>query len=80
MTDHIVVEHGTLPADGIYHELRARSVNDGVTDVDALLAGKPQAMAINSDGAFMLFCVGDAINSRNVHAAIYDSLRLCKDI
>ncbi|MFO1171812.1 MAG: NADH:flavin oxidoreductase [Hyphomicrobiaceae bacterium] len=80
VADHIVVEHGTMPADGLYHELRARSVNDGVTDVDALLAGMPQAMTINADGGFQLFRVGDAINSRNVHAAIYDSLRLCKDI
>jgi len=27
----------------------------------------------------MLFRVGDAVASRNIHAAIYDSLRLCKE-
>ena len=27
----------------------------------------------------MLFRVGDALASRDIHAAIYDSLRLCKE-
>jgi hypothetical protein len=34
----------------------------------------------NPDGAFRLYRIGDAVASRNVHAAIYDALRLCKDI
>ena len=33
----------------------------------------------NKKGDFFLFRVGDAISSRNIHAAIYDSLRICKD-
>lgn len=33
----VVIEHGTVPVDGLYHALRAGSVNDGVTDVGALL-------------------------------------------
>ena len=45
----------------------------------ALLAGRPQTVAHNPDGRFQLFRVGDAVTSRNIHAAIYDSLRLCKD-
>jgi hypothetical protein len=31
-------------------------------------------------GAFQLFRIGDAVASRNIHAAIYDALRLCKDL
>ena len=46
----------------------------------ALIAGRPQAVATNPDGHFQLFRVGDAVSSRNIHAAIYDSLRLCKDL
>lgn len=80
VVDHVVIEHGTLPSDGLFHSCRARSRNDGVTDIDALLAGRPQDMNVNPDGAFMLFRVGDAVNSRNIHAAIFDSLRLCKDL
>jgi len=34
----------------------------------------------NPDGAFALFRIGDAVASRNIHAAIYDTLRLLKDI
>jgi hypothetical protein len=33
----------------------------------------------NPKGAFHLVRVGDAIASRNIHAAIYDSLRLSKN-
>jgi hypothetical protein len=31
-------------------------------------------------GNYYLHRVGDAISSRNIHAAIYDSLRICKNI
>ena len=29
---------------------------------------------------YLLYRVGDAASSRNVHAAIFDALRLCKDL
>ena len=77
VVDHIVIEHGTLPLDGLYHELRSQASNRGVTDYEALLDGRPQQGA--GEG-FLLFRVGDAVTSRNIHAAIYDSLRLCKDL
>ena len=79
VADHIVIEHGTVPIDDLYQELRSSSRNDGILDQDALLRGEPQRMNLNPDGRFMLFHVGDAVASRNIHAAIYDSLRLCKD-
>ena len=34
----------------------------------------------NPKGNYYLYRVGDAISSRNIHAAIYDSLRICKNI
>jgi 2,4-dienoyl-CoA reductase-like NADH-dependent reductase (Old Yellow Enzyme family)/thioredoxin reductase len=73
--DQVIVEHGTLPADGLYRELREESANNGVTDLDALLAGirQPHAKA----GAFELHRIGDAAASRNIHAAILDAIRLC---
>ena len=49
--DQIVVEHGTLPADALYRELRAHSANDGVTDIDALLAIKPQPRMLRPGAA-----------------------------
>ena len=77
--DQVVVEHGTLPLDGLYHELRSDSANLGEVDLDALIANRPQQLTSNPEGTFELFRVGDAVASRNIHAAIYDSLRLCKE-
>jgi 2,4-dienoyl-CoA reductase-like NADH-dependent reductase (Old Yellow Enzyme family) len=79
VVDQVVVEHGTMPADELYFELKPISSNRGEVDLDALLAGRPQRTRSNPDGRFQLFRVGDAVASRNIHAAIYDSLRLCKD-
>ena len=78
--DQVVVEHGTLPMADLYEELKPRSVNLGEVDHRALLAGRPQEVVRNADGRFRLFRVGDAVASRNIHAAIFDSLRLAKDI
>ena len=49
-------------------------------DHDALVAGRPQGRATHPDGAFQLFRIGDAVPARNAHAAIYDALRLVKDL
>jgi 2,4-dienoyl-CoA reductase-like NADH-dependent reductase (Old Yellow Enzyme family) len=75
--DQIIVEHGTRPADELYRALREGSANDGVTDLPALLALEPQPREIRPKASFELHRVGDAVASRNVHAAILDSLRLC---
>ena len=80
LVDQVVVEHGTLPAAELFHELAPLARNEGEVDLAALIAGRPQAIARNEGGEFMLFRVGDAVASRNVHAAIYDSLRLCKEL
>jgi len=77
VVDQVVVEHGTLPLDNLYYALRPGSSNRGEVDYRALLAGRPQTLTSNPDGRYQLFRVGDAVASRNIHAAIYDSLRLC---
>ncbi|NNE63224.1 MAG: FAD-dependent oxidoreductase, partial [Gammaproteobacteria bacterium] len=78
--DQIIVNHGTIPLDDLYFELKADSCNRGAIDYDALLAGKPQRLNENPHGKFQLFRIGDAVSARNTHAAIYDALRLMKDI
>ena len=80
LVDQVVVEHGTLPLDDLYFALKPGSSNRGEVDHPALLAGRPQTLMRNPDGRYQLFRVGDAVASRNIHAAIYDSLRLCKDL
>lgn len=77
--DQVICDHGTLPNDELYLELKEFSTNRGALNQRALIEGRQQEKSINSAGKFMLFRVGDAIASRNIHAAIYDSLRLCKN-
>ena len=76
----VVVEHGTLPAAELYFALKPDSSNGGEVDYAALLAGRPQAVLSNPEGRYRMFRIGDAVSSRNVHAAIFDALRLCKDL
>ena len=75
VVDHVVVEHGTLPADELYHALKDGSRNGGAVDVEGLARGAPDEIVTNQAGAYLLYRVGDAVSSRNVHAAIYDALQ-----
>jgi len=75
--DQVVVEHATLPIDDVYFALKEGSVNRGAVDYTALTSGAPQAIRANPDGAYRLFRIGDAVASRNIHAAIFDAVRLC---
>jgi 2,4-dienoyl-CoA reductase-like NADH-dependent reductase (Old Yellow Enzyme family) len=76
--DQVIVEHGSIPADELYFELRPGSRNVGEVDYAALIANKPQTAEGNPDGTYQLFRIGDAVSSRNIHAAIYDALRLVR--
>ena len=78
--DQIIVNHGTLPLDELYFELKPESSNGGEVSHDQLLAGQGQTVVRNADGRFQLFRIGDAVAARNTHAAIYDGLRIAKDI
>ncbi len=80
VVDQVVVENGTLPLADLYLDLKERSSNLGEVDIEALIAGQPQTRVNNPAGNFQLFRIGDAVSSRNIHAAIYDALRLCKDL
>ena len=80
VVDQIVVNHGTIPLDELYFELKPLSRNLGETSYDELIAGRAQSVMRNPHGQFQLFRIGDAVAARNTHAAIYDALRLAKDI
>jgi hypothetical protein len=81
VVDQVVVENGSAPNDSLYWELKHRSVNGGETDLATLFDSRPQPVLSErlGDGRFALFRVGDCISPHNIHAAIYDALRLCKD-
>jgi pyruvate/2-oxoglutarate dehydrogenase complex dihydrolipoamide dehydrogenase (E3) component len=78
--DQVVADHGTRPNADLYFDLKAGSSNLGEVDYDALINGRPQEIVNNSDGTYRLFRIGDAVTSRDIHAAIYDALRLMKDV
>ncbi len=78
--DQVVVNHGTRPLDELYFELKPHSINLGAVNHRELLAGLSQSTKKNPGGHFELYRIGDAIAARNTHAAIYDALRLVKDI
>jgi 2,4-dienoyl-CoA reductase-like NADH-dependent reductase (Old Yellow Enzyme family) len=75
--DAVVVDHGVLANDELYHAMLKGSCNGGKVDYRALMAGEPQPV---TDDGYQLFRIGDAVAGRNIHAAIYDALRLCKDL
>ncbi|SHJ09522.1 hypothetical protein SAMN05444000_10533 [Shimia gijangensis] len=78
--DQVVVNYGTMPLDDLYFDLKPLSSNAGEVDYEALIDGQVQTVSRNADGGFQLFRIGDAVSARNTHAAIYDALRLVKDI
>ena len=80
LVDHIVIEHGTVPVDELYQELCSKSINDGVTDIPSIIDNQRQPYKESKIASFNLYRVGDAVASRNIHAAIFDSRRLCQNL
>ena len=78
--DQIVGEHGTLPNDDLYFQLKPHSKNLGEVDLRAMATFDSPQIEANSDGTFHLFRIGDAWTSRNVHAAMLDAVRVCKEL
>ncbi|MFV2093328.1 MAG: FAD-dependent oxidoreductase, partial [Hyphomicrobiales bacterium] len=71
----VIVEHGTAPVDEIYFELKPQAANRGSIDYTAMASGRQAFPIIDHDAPFILYRIGDAVASRNIHAAIYDGLR-----
>jgi pyruvate/2-oxoglutarate dehydrogenase complex dihydrolipoamide dehydrogenase (E3) component len=74
--DQVVVEHGTAPMEELYLALKPLSRNRGAVDYAALLGSGEVFPVGNPEAAFTLYRIGDAVASRNIHAGIYDALRL----
>lgn len=79
LVDHVVAENGTVPMDALYHALKPGARNLGVVNHDRLIAGDLPFDTHNQDGRYMLARIGDCVASRNVHAALFDAIRVCKD-
>lgn len=75
--DHVVVERGTAPMDDLYEAAKPRSINGGQLDLAAFARGQPQPRPDRAGEGFVLYRIGDASASRDIHTAIYDAYRLC---
>lgn len=78
IADNIVVEYGTIPADGLTEALRGNARNNGTTDIDTLISGKPQPPGVRPEAPYELHRIGDAVTSRNIATAVLDAFRLCR--
>jgi hypothetical protein len=67
---------GIKPLDELYFSLVPYSKNNGEIDYNKFINGEEQNIINNNKSKFNLFRIGDAVSSRNIHAAIYDALRL----
>jgi hypothetical protein len=76
----VVGDYATLPNAELYEELKPLSRNLGETDLKAMAAGQPQQVNRNPEGKFFLHRIGDAWAARNIHAAMLDAMRLCKEM
>lgn len=80
VVDQVVIENGTRPNEALYYELKPESVNKGQIDVETLYSNAAQPVLSEPQNGMILWRLGDAVSQRNIHAAIYDALRLCKDL
>ena len=76
IVDHIVIERGIGSLAGVYEALKPTSRNAGIVDLSALVSNQLVLPEVNTEGTFDLVRIGDAISGRNLHAAIYDALRI----
>ncbi len=80
LVDQVVIECGTLPVDDVYFELREASRNHGEIELDAFAECRLEPIERNPSGRFLLFRIGDAVASRNIHAAMYDAIRIANHL
>ncbi len=76
----VVIENGTQSNSDLYDAIVPHSINGGEVNLDDLLNGRPQTSVRNASGEFQVFRIGDAISSRNIHAAMLDAARICRAI
>ncbi|WP_407334188.1 NAD(P)-binding protein [Enterovibrio sp. 27052020O] len=80
VVDQVVIENGVRPDEALYYAFKEGSRNHGQVDLEALYAAKPQPIFAEQGEGYLLYRLGDCNAPRNIHAAIYDALRLCKDL
>jgi pyruvate/2-oxoglutarate dehydrogenase complex dihydrolipoamide dehydrogenase (E3) component len=80
VVDQVIGDYGTVPNLDLYKALKPISRNLGDMDLKTLAAAAAQTIETNPDGSFFLYRIGDAWACRNIHAAMLDAMRICKDL
>ena len=80
VVDQVVIENGIRPNEELYYALKQESCNKGQINNEALFDAAPQPILAEAHDSMILWRLGDCVSQRNTHAAIYDALRLCKDL
>jgi hypothetical protein len=80
--DRLILDHGTIPVDDVFQDLRAESKNSGVHDPEDLASIRmpPAANESQNMEGFTLFRIGDAVSSRDIYAAILEANRISRAI
>jgi dimethylglycine catabolism A len=78
--DQVIGDYGATPNAELYEALKPGSRNLGEVDLQALAAARPQTIDGNGEGRYFVYRIGDAWACRNIHAAMLDAMRLCKDL
>jgi 2,4-dienoyl-CoA reductase-like NADH-dependent reductase (Old Yellow Enzyme family) len=78
--DRMVIENGTLPADETYLALREGAIGQGVFDLRAFAEGRLSLGETGEEEGYHLFRIGDAVASRDIHAAILEAYRILRVI
>ena len=78
--DQIILNYGIKPLDELYFNLLPLSKNEGEVNYDKFINGEEQNIIKDNKKKFNIYRIGDAVSSRNIHAAIYDALRITINI
>ncbi len=76
--DRLILDHGTIPIDSVFQDLRNESRNSGVHDPEDLASIRMPEPTEKS--GFDLFRIGDAVSSRDIYAAILEANRISRAI
>lgn len=75
LVDHVVADCGITANSEVYEALLPLSSNNGAVDQASMVRGAATFHA-ERDGDFALARIGDAVAGRNIHAALYDAIRI----
>ncbi len=77
VADTVVLDQGVSPDNQLFDDLVPGSTNNGEIDLEALAAATAQPAEPRQTDGYCLYRIGDALMSRNIHAAMLDARRIC---